>query len=212
MKKSNRAFTLIELLVVISIIALLVSLMLPALSKAREMARSTRCRANLVQLRMPMQTYIDTINRRGDLPPIVWDQIVYTPSQMGFEPNSTAIERQMMPEKNPVVGELVEPWVCPSDKTYAPMFGASYSLELVSQGGVTAAALQKMWSNHFGIEKLSNGNLRNAWLTGSAVIFADAAIGDGFRTGHGNYFNVVCWDGSATVADRDEFYQIRPKK
>jgi prepilin-type N-terminal cleavage/methylation domain-containing protein len=58
MKKKN-GFTLIELLVVISIIALLLSVMLPALRRAKEQARSLVCKANLRQLGMGMQLYAE---------------------------------------------------------------------------------------------------------------------------------------------------------
>ena len=53
----GRAFTLIELLVVVSIIALLISILLPSLKKARDQAKDAVCRSNLHQLGLANQYY-----------------------------------------------------------------------------------------------------------------------------------------------------------
>ena len=71
MTNSRKGFTLVELLVVISIIALLISLLLPSLAKARKEAVSTVCLSNLRELGQATLEYSDS--NRGAVIPYGWD-------------------------------------------------------------------------------------------------------------------------------------------
>src|SRR4051794_17426070 len=59
-------FTLVELLVVIAIIAVLISILLPTLGRARASARSVQCMSNLRQIGQAVQMY--SIAQKGSLP------------------------------------------------------------------------------------------------------------------------------------------------
>jgi len=64
--QNRRAFTLIELLVVVAIIALLISILLPSLARARELAKRTACAANVKGIGTALFTYAGDNN--GDWP------------------------------------------------------------------------------------------------------------------------------------------------
>jgi len=92
----RRAFTLIELLVVISIIALLMGVMMPALGKAKKKAQGVVCGSNLKQISIGMLNYLqdnkdtfmyqygDDITQKGWHTKLIKDKKVYSDNTIEY--------------------------------------------------------------------------------------------------------------------------------
>ena len=83
-RRLTRAFTLVELLAVIAILALLIALLLPALTRATEQARLVKCKANIRQVLAAHASY--AVDYKDAKPPLVFQ---YPPPQWeisGMEP------------------------------------------------------------------------------------------------------------------------------
>jgi prepilin-type N-terminal cleavage/methylation domain-containing protein len=126
--RNRKAFTLVELLTVIAIIALLISILMPALGRAREMARRTVCLSNLSQIAKGCVAY--AAGNNGNFP--CWNQtragFWYVGVEWGWDGFSATNSLNNAPSLNSPISNTRNLWmlvrqqsgdpktfICPSD-------------------------------------------------------------------------------------------------
>jgi prepilin-type N-terminal cleavage/methylation domain-containing protein len=181
----RRAFTLIELLVVISIIALLIALLLPALAKARELALRTIGASNLQQIGIGMQEYANEY--RGAYPLANLDDYPFSDSvYYGYETYPMAGLWLLYYDSFGVVGNhMVNPRPGILKPTAA---GVSLLYCPDTRSGITQAQIPASYYNSQGIlVNCSPGKGYSYWV--DRGIDHKAAYDMGcLGTGHTNYF------------------------
>ena len=125
--RNRRGFTLVELLVVIGIIAVLIAILLPALTKARKQAKSVQCQSNLRQIGQALVMYSN-----------VWKGWVFPPDLASNLPREQRWPVQVFKPAvwNPPVMK------CPSDDQST---GATIFWAIISSGPAPLAGVLNSW-------------------------------------------------------------------
>ena len=145
-----KSFTLIELLVVIAIIAILAAMLLPALAKAREAARTISCSSNMKQIVLLCQLYTD------DNDDVVIAKDARNPNRVGWVP--------LLLDKNgnEIAWKPSGQFHCPSDMIYNPSTGWSANGSWVSRPNVRVS--YKLNSGHLWNQRWTdNDNHKCEW-------------------------------------------------
>jgi prepilin-type N-terminal cleavage/methylation domain-containing protein len=199
----KRAFTLIELLMVIAIIAVLSSLLLPSLSKAKSSAKRLECMNNVRQIDMALRMYADD---HGDQ--IGYSSNVYYAYKEFIAPYLSAIGDN---------GSNMAVFICPADTTFHKLgltYYSSYGFngtERVSEPGDYGMAGRKFSTVINPSKTALNGEISGgigvSWHNPKPEgQYNDAPNVGGFVDGHAAYVKIF-WNGMPGIPNFPFYYE-----
>ncbi len=206
----GRKFTLVELLVVITIISVLAALLLPALSRAQEMARLTYCKNNLRQLAIAVENYLND------------SEGMYFPKN-GSRFNclgKAGVDRPLTPDRRPLnryldatrANDPVRVCQCPNDRGAASVYdskGSSYNANVFFDVGMCRDMLGTIMVRMSEVRYPSRFVVlaEDAALTDAFASLPDGGLGTGLW--HWPYPRYNLLHGDSHVTDREVLAGVR---